>query len=350
MVARSRVVAPGSSLCDDCPIGTSPAYRVPVTAAPVVDDFSHEAFFYADLGEFLDQACGFVRDGLERDEAVLVATGGERLAALRQLFGSEPDVGLADMAEVGVNPARIIPLWREFLDDNAAAGRAVRGIGEPIWAGRSDAELAECHQHEALLNVAFGDGPGWRLLCPYDVTALPPDVVQQARGTHPLLLEGGRFASSDVYHREAGRRALRHWPLPPAPDTAAPVGFGAGDLAGVRRQVLALCLAEGLGPDRADDLVLCADELAANSLLHGGGRGELRLWRDHDAVVCEVSDAGTIDDPLAGRRAPSLDRIGGRGLWLANQLCDLVQVRSGAAGTVVRLHMCLGSSQPAPSA
>ena len=30
--------------------------------------------------------------------------------------------------------------------------------------------------------------------------------------------------------------------------------------------------------------------------------------------------------------------MGGRGVWLANQLCDLVQIRSGAAGTVVRLH------------
>jgi anti-sigma regulatory factor (Ser/Thr protein kinase) len=313
-----------------------------VTAAPVVDEFSHEAFFYADLGEFLDQACGFVRDGLERDEAVLVATGGERLAALRQLFGGEPDVGLADMVEVGHNPARIIPLWRDFLDGNAAAGRAVRGIGEPIWAGRSDAELAECHQHEALLNVAFAEGPGWRLLCPYDVTALAPDVVQQARGTHPVLLEAGRVHASDVFHREAARRALRHWPLPPPPESATAVGFGGGDLAEVRRLVLAFCLAEGLDRDRADDLVLCADELAANSLLHGGGHGELTVWRDHDAVVCEVNDAGTIEDPLAGRRAPSLDRIGGRGLWLANQLCDLVQLRSGAAGTVVRLHVCLG--------
>ena len=28
-----------------------------------------------------------------------------------------------------------------------------------------------------------------------------------------------------------------------------------------------------------------------------------------------------------------------RGLWLANQLCDLVQIRTLPAGTVVRLHM-----------
>jgi anti-sigma regulatory factor (Ser/Thr protein kinase) len=314
----------------------------PVTAAPVVDEFSHQAFFYADVAEFLDQACGFVRDGLERDEAVLVATGGERLAALRHLFGSEPDVGLADMAEVGVNPARIIPLWRDFLDANAAAGRTVRGIGEPIWTGRSEAELAECHQHEALLNVAFAGGPGWRLLCPYDVSGLSPDVVQEARGTHPVLLESGMVVSSDVYHLESARRALRHRPLPPPPPTVAPMEFGAGELSAVRQRVRDVAVAEGLDRDRADDLVLCTDELAANSLLHAGGRGQLRVWRDGAEILAEVSDEGAIDDPLAGRRAPALDRVGGRGLWLANQLCDLVQLRSGAAGTVVRLHVRLG--------
>ena len=31
----------------------------------------------------------------------------------------------------------------------------------------------------------------------------------------------------------------------------------------------------------------------------------------------------------------------GRGLWLANQLCNLVQIRSSPEGTTVRLHMRL---------
>jgi hypothetical protein len=34
--------------------------------------------------------------------------------------------------------------------------------------------------------------------------------------------------------------------------------------------------------------------------------------------------------------------VGGFGVWLANQVCDLVQIRSVAAGTVVRLHMRRG--------
>ncbi|MDQ1599259.1 MAG: hypothetical protein QOD68_733 [Actinomycetota bacterium] len=307
----------------------------------MVDAFSHVAFLYSDLAEFLDETCGFVREGLERDEAVLVATGGDRLTGLRSFFGTEPDVQLVQMSQVGANPARIIPVWRQFLDEHVAAGRSVRGIGEPIWAGRTEAELAECHQHESLLNLAFGAGPGWRLLCPYDVSALPEDVIEEARANHPLVLDGGRWSASDRYHPERARRALRHRPLPPAPTEALELVFTVGDLAAVRRVVERFSVAEGLAECTTDDLVLCVDEMASNSLLHGGGDGVLRMWREPTEVICEISDAGSIADPLVGRENPAVDRLGGRGLWMANQLCDLVQVRSGAFGTVVRLHVHL---------
>ena len=56
-------------------------------------------------------------------------------------------------------------------------------------------------------------------------------------------------------------------------------------------------------------------------------------------LICEVRDGGRIDDPLAGRRRPSAAQVGGYGLWLANQVCDLVQLRSVPQGMVVRVHM-----------
>ncbi|HWG98689.1 MAG TPA: ATP-binding protein, partial [Pilimelia sp.] len=66
----------------------------------------------------------------------------------------------------------------------------------------------------------------------------------------------------------------------------------------------------------------------------------IRLWRDGAALICEIRDAGYITDrPLLGRQRPTIDQTGGRGLWLANQLCDLVQIRSTTAGTIVRLHV-----------
>jgi anti-sigma regulatory factor (Ser/Thr protein kinase) len=90
---------------------------------------------------------------------------------------------------------------------------------------------------------------------------------------------------------------------------------------------------------RAGDLVLAVNEVATNSVVHGGGQGIVRVWCEPDALICEVSDGGAITDPLAGRRRPPDGNVGGHGLWLCNQLCDLVQIRSFADRGVVRLHM-----------
>ena len=52
----------------------------------------------------------------------------------------------------------------------------------------------------------------------------------------------------------------------------------------------------------------------------------------------EFSDRGHISSPLAGRVRPAPDQIGGRGLWVVNHVCELVQLRSDEDGTVVRVH------------
>jgi anti-sigma regulatory factor (Ser/Thr protein kinase) len=100
------------------------------------------------------------------------------------------------------------------------------------------------------------------------------------------------------------------------------------------------------------DLALVVHEVAMNSVRHGGDRGRFRLWSDGDAVDAQVDGAGTIADPLAGRRRPGASSESGRGLWLANHLSDLLQVRSSEHGTSVRVHMAVrsGTRAVAPGA
>lgn len=126
-------------------------------------------------------------------------------------------------------------------------------------------------------------------------------------------------------------------PLPPL--HAERLEFGLDDLHELRARVTATATAAGLDPARVSDLAVAASELASNSVLHGGGRGLATIWGDGGAVYVEVADAGTITDPAVGERRPDPREEHGRGLYIANQLCDEVAIDSGRSGTRVRLRM-----------
>jgi anti-sigma regulatory factor (Ser/Thr protein kinase) len=82
-------------------------------------------------------------------------------------------------------------------------------------------------------------------------------------------------------------------------------------------------------------------ELATNSLEHTGGACRLALWQHNGHVVCEVSDGGRLDDPLAGQRTPARGEITGRGLFLINTIADLVRTHTTAAGTTIQAYLRL---------
>jgi anti-sigma regulatory factor (Ser/Thr protein kinase) len=96
-----------------------------------------------------------------------------------------------------------------------------------------------------------------------------------------------------------------------------------------------------LDPARIGDLVLTVDELATNSVCYGGGGGTLRIWREGDMLLCEVSDQGRMQQRSVSLAPPDPTQISGRGLWIVSQLCDLVQIRSSHGRSVVRVHMRL---------
>lgn len=309
----------------------------------VHESFRHEALLWSDEHSFLDHAVPFVREGLGLDQPVLVATIPERLTLLRDALGGDAvEVCFIDMAELGANPARIIPLWRDFVRSTGALdGRPIRGIGEPLWPGRRVEEVRECQLHEALLNEAVsGSVPLW-LLCPYDVRGLADDVLDQVGRSHPNVL--GSRAPHRAYAGPAHARMLFAEDLPGEPGHRLlhRHDVGPDTLDDLRAAVAAVARPVGLGAERTNDLVLAVCEVATNAIAHGGGSATTQVWRNADALVVEVHDDGLLDDPMVGRRTPDLTATSGRGMWMVNRLCDLVQVRSGARGTTVRLFTWL---------
>jgi anti-sigma regulatory factor (Ser/Thr protein kinase) len=296
----------------------------------------HEAYLYQCEAGFVDAARSFVDEGTAAGEAVLVATSAAQIEALRSAVASPEDVRFADMAALGRNPTRIISVWRKFVRDCVAAGRGFRGIGEPVWADRAAAELVECQRHEVLLNLAFADGPPWRLMCPYNVSALPAAVIDEALASHPIVGAAGQRWANGRYQPGLDRLDPA---LPPPPPEAVELAFTDHDLAQLREVVASHAAMTTLDADRIAELVLVVHEVAVNSIQHGGGSRVLRVWLESGGVVCDVSDDGWVPDPLAGRETPPPGSRRGRGLWLANEWCDLVQWRSSLAGTQVRMHM-----------
>jgi anti-sigma regulatory factor (Ser/Thr protein kinase) len=307
--------------------------------------FRHDAVFYRGEQSFVPAVLPFVDAALGRDEPLLVALRSEREQALRGALADRAErVEFVDMRAAGRNPARIISVWNDFLGRHAGSGKTVNGVGEPVWAERTSDEIAECQRHESLLNLAFADAASFSLICPYDEAVLPVDVITAARESHPHVVQEGRRRASARYRGVDAIDTADRRPLPPIPEHAVAQPFSSGDLKAVRQEVEAWAAERGVEPSRAEGLALAVHEAAVNSIRHGGGEGVIARWAAGASAICEITDAGVLNDPLAGRSLPQPQSGGGRGLWLINQLCDLVQIRATAHGLVVRMHQGTGPS------
>ncbi|MEW1914348.1 sensor histidine kinase [Kitasatospora sp. NPDC085895] len=299
----------------------------------------HILFPFEGEDRFLAGALSFVEGALGADEAVVVAVSDPHEELIRQALadtGTADRVSFLDTAELSRNPGRLIPVWQAWIEKASREGRPVRAISENPWAGRTSAESTELRYQEWLLNRAFADAPIWWLLCPFDTVADAAGTTLAAlERTHPLVLRDAGPTTGSAYTDEP--YAFEPLTDPCDPDEA--LAFTAGQLASVRDRITVCAGRHALAGDRLRDLLLAATEVAANSIKYAGG-GTLRTWAEETRFVCEFRDSGHIADPMAGLVRPTVGQVGGRGLWLAQQMCDLVQIRSSAEnGTTVRLAM-----------
>ncbi|HEX2360618.1 MAG TPA: sensor histidine kinase [Jiangellaceae bacterium] len=307
------------------------------TSGPSAGSMTHEAFFYANTNGFLAGAMPFLRAGLDAGGPVLAAVPAAGIDALQRALGGEADlVSYVDMTQAGRNPTGIIPMvLQAFAEEHP--GRRTFMIGEPVWPERSAAGYLTAVQHEALINLAFAEQDA-AILCSYGPSGVHATAVEDVGRTHPFVLQNGTRNASVQYADPTTVAATCLLPLPDPPATAETMAFGAAGLRAIRSLVGTHGTQAGLSEDRIREFQIAVNEVATNTIVHTDGPGRLRIWRDDDAVVCEIRDEGRITDPLAGRRRVAPDQTDGRGLLLASVMSDLLQIAVDESGNTIRIH------------
>ncbi len=296
-------------------------------------DYVHEALLFDDERLLRERCVPFARDGLALGQPVLVMASEPVLAALRTGLGE----GAARLELLGTPDTR----WQgghetllAYGDEFAAvisAGSCWRFIGEPRWLGRPDG--LEWHRFESASNRTFAD---MRLhsLCLHDCRHLGEEVLRTVRQTHPIVSDrDGSGPSGDFVEPNALVPGLEP-PWTPPPRDAHRV-----QVAGPRegRGVAVAAAAWARLDDRRDDMTVAVNELVTNAL-DAGGAPTITYWTDGSHFCLQVSDMGVgVIDPLAGYHPAAPGSESGRGLWLARTLADDAALRSGPAGSAVRL-------------
>ncbi|MDL4821869.1 sensor histidine kinase [Actinomadura opuntiae] len=316
------------------------------------DALVHRAVPYGWPRELALTAVPYLRAGRRAGEAVVVIASEPVRVTLREQLGAETCTGIEfiDSGDWFGGPMRALAGYHDRMRADWWPRGRLRLLAEPVWDGLTPLETREWQRHESLLNVVFAGTPTM-MMCAYDTASLPRNVLDGMARTHPELTgpDGPRpspaYTDPAEYYAECNAGAL-----PPPPTAAAHRAFGAGGLPSLRGFLAAGAARLGLPEGRTLPLVLAVNEVATMIVRDGGGHGSVRLWAEAGELVCDVAGPGrALTDRFLGYTPPRLppagDGPGGRdaegAMWAVRRLCHIVQIRSGAGGTQIRLHVRL---------
>ncbi|MBO2448102.1 sensor histidine kinase [Actinomadura barringtoniae] len=346
------------------------------------DLFQHRALRYRSVRDLVEAALPYLHEGLRADEAVVVITPPPRTALLIEHLGERlaARVEFLDAVTWFQSPVAALAAYYERTQRDWWPRGRLRLLAEPLWTGRSPLEIWEWKRHEAILNVAFAGTPS-TIMCAYDVMALPGHILADAARTHPEIVDPGeplhgasglpfdpsapaapagseppgalvrpgdvnplltpfpseRFVDPRDFYDECNAHPLAAPPL-----DAARRRFAAGELPGLRAFLEDEAARYGLPHEKTLPFVLAVNEVATNVIRQGGGVGTVWLWAEHDELICDVGDPGrTLEDRFLGYLRPRPDDEGNDTMWAVRRLCHIVEIRSGAGGTVIRIHLKL---------
>jgi hypothetical protein len=310
--------------------------------------FQHWVCIYDDDQQFLQTAVPFLTEGLDRGEPVLAVATPANLELLGAALGDRGgDVDYADSAFFGRRPPQRVAAFYRYWKargskhegSQPARGNGVRILAEPVWAGRSSREVTAWTRMEAALNVTLAP-TSITMICLYDARTLDQDIVSSALRTHPVQVVASHPIPSAHYADPAAfARSCDTGPLADPPADAAAFEFD-GDLRRLRRFIADRAATHGVTGDRADMLVLAVSEVGAYLKSRWPASAAVRAWEQPGAVVCDFRQPGaSISDPFIGLRPAELVPGDSDGLWLTNQICDWMEIRSGADGCTIQLQV-----------
>jgi anti-sigma regulatory factor (Ser/Thr protein kinase) len=304
------------------------------------DRYVHEAVYYDTQRQLVDATAPLLRQALAQGEDVALACTEPNNRALVEALGDDDRIVLLPRPQIYTKAVTAVAYFRDFVQERVAVGRRRVWILGEVDFGTDGRALDEWRRYEALLNYAMNPFP-LRSLCGYDTAALPDPVLVTGELTHPYLRRNGKQVPNpdNVDPAELMRLAHPGDELVPELEPALTIPEIL-DFSDVHRELRTLLIAEGMGLERVEDVVMAVHEVATNGLRHGEPPVSVRVWCDPGRVVCTVTDHGHgFDDAFAGYvRGGGEELPEGRfGLWLARQLCDEVVTTRTPEGFTARL-------------
>jgi transcriptional regulator with XRE-family HTH domain len=162
----------------------------------------HGALIYTSDEQYLGATVPFLVEGVRRADSALVVTRRRQIGLLRDALGDDASlVEFRDSRQWYRSPGHALDGYRQFIKDKFEHGAHwIRVIGEPVWAGRSEAEVLQWTRYESMINIALASAPA-TIMCPYDERSLDAGVLAGARHTHPEVVDTGQAIVSSTYRQ-----------------------------------------------------------------------------------------------------------------------------------------------------
>lgn len=311
----------------------------------------HTMFVYREADELVEAIAPVLRDALGARQRVVVNIRDERMAPLSAALGDAASrIEWSDTYAWMPHPARRLHAIEELVEaQRAQGGQGLFFVGECAWPRAPESLVREWERFDVVLSETLTGAPA-SMLCLYDASVLGPSIIEHARQTHPQHGCGPTMIANPRY-TDAVTALKRLAPGDLAVPEGAPCLMQVREARAARAFVATYLKRTDLQHDQREDLIVVTSELVTNSLKAAAEEISVAVWESDGGVAVQVDDDGRgISDPFAGHHRPQREATGGRGLWMARQLCDVVEISSRPNRTAVRAIQILERSSQASSA